>query len=362
MLIATDSFKNSISSEEIAAIFAATFPNVVQAPLADGGEESLEVVSSVIPCEKVVVETEDAYRRPLETYYLLNRKTKTAYVEVAKICGLPSDMVLDVWKTSSYGIGIVLQDAQQQGAETIYLFLGGTGFSDGGMGALVALGFSFLDASGQVLPPVTESLEQVVTVLPPTAQLSVKKIYLVSDVKNRLLGPEGMTYTYALQKGATQGELPALERGTEQYAECLQQLSGRDCTTLASSGAAGGIAFALMNFYPTTVLSGIEYIAKLVELENKIKEANIVVTGEGCIDEQSFYGKTISHVITLCQKYQKPYVLLCGIAKIEHHDELCKGVFQLVDYNTLENESLKEPEKVLRRLLSDQKFQAAVLG
>ena len=123
-----------------------------------------------------------------------------------------------------------------------------------------------------------------------------------------------------------------------------------------SSGAAGGLPFSLMNFYSTEVISGIKYIAELSELESKIEQANIVITGEGKVDNQSFYGKTISHVIELCRKHQKPYVILCGISASDYSDDLCRGSVELKTFNRYEYESMLNAAEVLRRVLADVDF------
>lgn len=358
ILVATDSFKNSLSSLAIGNIFGNTLLNVKALPLADGGEGSLEVLNSVYPhFERVSIKVKNALLEDKETYYLFDKKKNKAYIETALICGLEEFRTdqLSIMESSSFGIGQVLLDAYQKNIESIAIFLGGTASNDGGLGLLSALGYTFFDDQNNALKPITKNLEKVSSLKESKTDMFFESCELISDVTNILLGNEGATYVFGKQKGAKHDELAQIEKGMTNYANQVSKYFKSSHIYRESSGAAGGIPFGMMQILNCSVVSGIEYLSNLMGLVEAIDETDIVITGEGKIDSQSFYGKTISYVIKHCRELNKPYILICGINEVtDYHDPLCLGIFQMVDFADSPEASINDAENVLEHLIKNK--------
>ncbi len=352
ILIASDSFKGSLSSQEIGDVFQHFFNNVHVIPLADGGEGSLDALKiSNANLKKHYFEGMNTYGEVMKQHYFIDEQT--AYIETASICGI--DDRQDILRSTSQGIGLALSDAFAQGIKQIYVFLGGTGSNDAGMGLMAALGYQFLDSNGELLAAITENLNHVDSIISPSNGVDFFKIYLISDVVNELTGPMGTSYVFGPQKGAKASNIEEIEKGVSNFANVVSKHFNRDYRSSQSSGAAGGIPFAIMNCFNYEVFSGIDFISKKMGLEAAIKKSDIVISGEGRIDQQSFFGKTIQHVIALCQKYEKPYVLICGKNEMNHYyDPLCIGIFEMMDVALSFEESMTQGKTVLSRLIKLQ--------
>ena len=319
ILIAPDKFKGSLSAaqgcEAVAAGIRTAVPEAVFdfAPLADGGDGSVSVLAEALGLTEHRSRVRDPLGRPLTADYHFSGTN--AYVETAAASGLvllaPEER--DPLSASSYGTGQLMRHAVERGATRIFLFLGGSATNDGGMGLAEALGFRFLAADGRTLPGRGEHLAAVDRILgPEDASLAGVEIRCMCDVFNPLLGPNGATYVYGPQKGADARALPRLESGMEHYARRLSEYAGRAVHDLPGGGAAGGIAAGLTALCGATIHSGIETIQRQIHLEERIRQADLVITGEGKLDEQTLEGKVVAGVLELADKYQKPTVLMVG--------------------------------------------------
>lgn len=349
ILIASDSFKGTMSSIEIGRIFKKKLKNSSYIPIADGGEGSIDALRYVNKkLEAVSFDGKDTYGNELTQYYYIDEKI--AYIETAQICGICEEN--DVLNSTSEGVGLALKDASLRGINEVYIFLGGTGTNDGGIGILKGLGYMLKDIEGNELLPNTKNLGRLAKIETPKDVPSFKNITLVSDVKNPLLGNLGATYIFGPQKGVTIDLIDQIEKDMNSYARVISKSFSMNKSNNPSSGAAGGISFILMTIYKCNLVSGIELISKTLNLRKLIQESQLVVTGEGKIDEQSFYGKTIQYIIEVCREFNVPYILICGENTLKSYkDDLCKGIFQLIDVAISKNEALHEPAKVLERLI-----------
>ena len=356
VVAAFDSFKSSMSSIEITGIISRVIPNVTEIPLADGGEGSLQILNKYKRLEKIELEVDDAYMNRKSTYFLYEKSTNTAYIESALICGIEGIDIskVSIYDSSSIGVGQAIKCAiDTYNCKHIYIFLGGTASNDGGFGLMSELGYKFYDKNNQHVKPTLNNI---------TAISSFKRtfntdthFYLVSDVENSLLGPFGATHVFGPQKGVTVDILEDVEDRISLLARMLDTKN----EARFSSGAAGGISYGLMNAGNSTILSGIEFFSKLSNLESYIMNCDLVLTGEGKIDKQSFYGKTISHIIDLCRKYHKPYYLVCGYSELsikELGDPLCKGILQISVYSSSVEDSILNGSKYIKKLLSTYTF------
>ena len=292
--------------------------------IADGGDGSLEVVEKrVANGRRVQCEAADpvGVRRPVE-YLMYGQGGKvSAFVEMAKVCGLAQlDAGLrNPLNTSTYGLGEVILDAASRGAVSITLSIGGSATDDCGAGMLQALGFLFTDAAGNLLPvPVCgRDLERIVGIKEP----EIKRwgsVEVICDVINPLLGPNGATAVYAPQKGADSDALVQLEEGKRSFTSVAEKCLGisQSCKEYPGAGAAGGVGYAGMAFLGAQLLPGWRFFARITSLEESVQWADLVITGEGSLDSQSLSGKVVSGVIALAQEYRKPVMIFCGVNKL----------------------------------------------
>jgi glycerate 2-kinase len=316
ILIASDSFKESLSAKGVGMAIAqgiwSTFPNATirNLPLADGGEGSLEVISEEVI--RVECETVDPLGRKISAYYA--SKNDTGYIEMALASGLEllntNEKNPDL--TSTYGTGLLIADAIKKGFKTIVLFVGGSATNDGGMGMAEALGFIFLDKNQEILQSNGKNLIDVSKIISPKKSFENVKFIVATDVQNPLTGPYGASNTYAFQKGATTLQIISLEAGLEHFAKIIKTDLGKDVSSVAGAGAAGGLGGGAIAFLGATICKGTDIVFEILDLKNAITNSDIVITGEGKIDSQTQHGKLVDRVIDMA-KNKKVIVLVGGL-------------------------------------------------
>ena len=332
ILCAPDSFKGSLSAFQAATILQEAmrevFPNaiVTSIPLADGGEGTCDILVQAYSGCKIDVFTVDALgRERIASYGELDHDT--AVVETAAAIGLPllEKTERDPFRTSSWGAGILLRHAFLQGYHTLYVTLGGSATNDGGLGALAALGVRFLDQYGQDLPPVVSSLHLIQDVdLQSLPTKTNTRMLVLCDVDNPLLGPNGATMVYSRQKGASPEQQVALEMALAHYADILEKKLGRAVREFRGAGAAGGLGAALAAVFGAELHSGADAILKILNVEQAVIDADLVITGEGCLDGQTASGKVIHGLGQLCKKNKRPLIAVVGAldASLEQYRHL----------------------------------------
>lgn len=321
ILFAPDSFKGSLSSfqtiELLHTVTEKHFPGcqMVDLPMGDGGEGTVEALLHALGGHYGRCTVSGPLGDPVEARYGVLNDT-TAILEMAQASGLPllNGRTPDVLHASSLGTGQLLRHLLEQGYTTVYLLLGGSATNDGGLGAATALGIRFLDADGQCVSPDGAGLERVVSVdtSAMVPQLRQARLILMCDVKNPLLGPQGATWVYGRQKGATPAQQTRLEAGMENYCTVLEAACGRRLQDLPGSGAAGGLAVPLLAFSRVEICSGIETVLSLVGFDDLLADVDLVVTGEGRLDAQSTQGKVLSGIGRHCARRGVPAVAVVG--------------------------------------------------
>ena len=239
-----------------------------------------------------------------------------AIIEMAEASGLPlvpSDK-RNPQKTTSYGTGMLIRDALENGITDITIAIGGSATNDGGMGAMQALGIKFLDENNNKLTGCGENLSKVKNIDLDNLHHAVAKtnFTVMCDVTNPLLGNQGATYTFGRQKGADDTMLAELEYGMSIYANKIKSIIGKDISGKEGSGAAGGLGFALMAFLGAKLQSGIDVVLDLLDFDKKLKDVDLVITGEGRMDNQSAFGKVPSGIGKRCKKMGVPAVAIVG--------------------------------------------------
>ncbi len=343
ILIAPDKFKGSLTAYEAATAMAEgiretynnmyTLPdksplNIELLPMADGGDGSLDVVEQQFGGKRTQCRVHDPLGRVIVAEYLLNG-TK-AFIEMATISGLEllKTEERNPLYTSTYGLGEAIKDACRHGATNIWLSIGGSATNDCGAGMLQALGMTTIykknidterDAEHEshlIAGADLQDIESVnLSAIHEFLDKTQVKFKVICDVDNPLLGHSGATYIYSPQKGADKTAQEALEQGMENFAKLTASYHDCGCS-FAGAGAAGGVGYALHALLGAELVKGSIFFAELNHLDEMVRQADIVLTGEGCLDRQSFNGKVVGTVFDVCRKYNKLLYLFCGISKL----------------------------------------------
>lgn len=321
IIIAPDSFKESLSASQAAQVIAAGVLSIVPdgelilLPIADGGEGTVEVLVSAMKGQYVTTWVEDPTGNPvLARWGIL--PGKIGVIEMAAASGLPllPKEARDPLHASSYGTGQLLLAALDNHCTRIILGLGGSATNDGGAGALVALGAVLLDDKGQKVTPNPQGLLSLATidcrgVDPRLAQV---KIDVASDVDNPLLGPLGASAVYGPQKGASPRLIPLLEQALARLAAVARHSTAKDIGGFPGSGAAGGLAAGLSIVAKVNMQPGIELILDTLCFRQHLEGTDLVLTGEGKIDDQSAMGKALTGIARMVKEKNIPLIAFCG--------------------------------------------------
>jgi glycerate 2-kinase len=321
IVIAPDSFKESLSAPKVAAAIARGFvqasPDVrcVCIPMADGGEGTVEAILAATGGESRVNVVEDALGRPIQAQWGW-LPGKIAIIEMACAAGLEHIAVADrdPLRASSLGVGQLMGHALDMGAQHIVLGLGGSATNDGGAGMLQALGLALLDAQGMALAPGGAALAKLAHIDSSRldARLKNVEITIASDVNNPLCGPKGASAVFGPQKGVTADQVMTLDRALAHFADLCAQFLGQDHRQDPGSGAAGGLGFAARAWMQARFRPGVEVVAELGGLASAIQDAQLVITGEGRMDAQTLHGKTPMGVAKIAQAAGVPVIAIAG--------------------------------------------------
>lgn len=320
-IFASDSFKGSLSSIRTGELLRVAAESIygdcetMIVPIADGGEGTLEAVLFTKQGKKESVMVHDPLSRMIPASYGI-LSGGSALIEMAESSGLTllAESERNPLLTSSLGTGELIRDALLHGCREITVAIGGSATNDGGMGCMRALGVRFLDENGTELAGTGEDLGKVRKIDDSGLLREAKnaEFIVMSDVTNPLCGEEGATLTFGLQKGASAEDLKILEQGMQHYRNVVKESYDIDCDMVSGAGAAGGLGAALNVFLHGQMRSGIETMLDLVQFDHIIKDADLIVTGEGRADEQSCHGKVMQGIGMHAKKAGIPVVALCG--------------------------------------------------
>lgn len=321
IVVACDSFKNCLTSEEVANsikkgihLYNPSF-EVNTFTTSDGGEGS--VATFVKQCQGIYVETEtyDAYRKKISVKYGLIDHQQTAVIEVASVIGLSLTPIKErrVMQTSSYGVGKLLLDAKKRNVKKIILCLGGSCTNDVGVGLLEALGAKFYNIRGEQIYTNSGSLRKIHRIdFSSLEDFSMIKIIVASDVRNKLLGKEGCTFCFGKQKGVHLSKMEFVDSCMQHYVNIVKKSIGIDLNMIVSGGAAGGIGSAVIGILKGKAVSGIHLVIETCGIENAISKCDLVITGEGQSDYQTQFGKVPMGILEVANKYNKPTLCISG--------------------------------------------------
>lgn len=358
ILVASDSFKGSLSSKQVGEIVSdelSEYHDVDYIAVSDGGEGFIEAIGGYYDGFERRIPVLDPLGRPIEAGYIISSDNKTAIIESSAACGLPLLQVQErnPLKTSTFGVGQLILDAIENGVEQIYIGLGGSATNDGGAGLLEAVGVTFHERDGKQMTGLCgESLQFIASMDTKRFDSLINdiKILVVSDVDNPLLGPAGATFTYSPQKGADSLMLDILEKGMASFSDLVKRQLGTDHTLEPGSGAAGGLGFCLMSFFNSGILKGIDTVLDLIDFDERIKDLDLLITGEGKIDKQTFRGKAPAGIIKRCRNLDIPVIGICGLNENDG-PAYFKKIFSMVPVHATLGNSLRYPEQSLRIML-----------
>lgn len=322
IVVAPDSFKGSISARDLCAAVCrgihAVDPkiDVVELPLADGGEGTVGNMVYSTQGETRLVQVNDPLGRPIRAAYGILGDHATVIIEMAQASGLPllKPDERNPLITSSFGTGELVLHALNAGYRKFIIGLGGSATNDGGVGMLKALGAAFYDQDGVLLPKGGASLEKLsyMDLSGLDKRLQESTFTIASDVNNPLCGANGASAVFGPQKGATPEMVQRLDMALSRFADVVEKQLGIDVRHLPGSGAAGGMGAALLAFLHAEFKSGIELVMDAIHFEQKIQAADLIITGEGKLDEQTMAGKVIAGVCKKAKPYQIPTIAICG--------------------------------------------------
>lgn len=387
VVAAIDSFKGSMTSMEAGRAaregILAAHPDaeVVIRPLADGGEGTTDALIEGLGGERIDLTVTGPLGDPVTCYYGYLSSTEntgkknvgkdtatggmgsgTAIMEMAAAAGITLTDVRDPLSATTFGVGEMILDAIDRDCRDFIIGIGGSATNDGGIGMLKALGFRFMDPDGNDPGEGGQALEKVasIDISGRDPRLDECRFRVACDVTNPLCGENGATYIYGPQKGVTDEMKDSLDQAMAHYASVAANTLGQDYAQAAGAGAAGGLGFALLSFLNAELIPGIQLILDAVGLEEELKDADVVITGEGRLDHQTAMGKAPVGVAELAKKYGATVIAFagsvtpdagaCNLAGIDAFFPIVRGV------TTLEEAMDSENAKANMRACAEQVF------
>ena len=322
IVIAPDSFKDSLSAQGVAEAIALGLAQVwpqatlIKCPMADGGEGTVESILAACEGELRRTRVRGPLGAPVDAAWGWLPHNRTAIIEMAEASGLqlvpPGQR--DACISSTFGTGELIRAALDAGAQRVILAIGGSATNDGGAGAMQALGVKLLDAQNQSLVPGGLALAQLarLDLSGLDRRLADVRFDIAADVNNPLCGPHGASAIFGPQKGASPAQVVQLDQALGHFAKLCAQALGKDVRDEPGSGAAGGLGFAAKAFLGAQFQAGVEVVAELVGLAEAVKDADLVITGEGRFDAQTLRGKTPFGVARIAKRYAVPVIVIAG--------------------------------------------------
>ncbi|PBP29841.1 glycerate kinase [Pseudomonas syringae] len=363
IVIAPDSFKDSLSAQAVADAIASGLAEVwphaelIKCPMADGGEGTIEALLAACNGELMSASVSGPLGALVNAQWGWLAESRTAIIELAMASGLQLLTLAqrDACVTSTEGTGQLISAALDAGARRVILAIGGSATNDGGSGMLSALGARFLDADDQTLAPGGLALADLARIdlsgFDP--RLSDVCVEIAADVDNPLCGPNGASSIFGPQKGASPEQVMALDAALGCFADHTAQVLGQDLRDSPGSGAAGGMGFAAKAYLKASFRAGVEVVADLTGLEHALIGADLVITGEGRFDAQTLRGKTPLGVARVARRRQVPVIVLAGTLGEGYEQLYAQGIgaaFALVSGPM----SLEQACRDTRRLLHER--------
>jgi glycerate kinase len=366
VLIAPDKFKGSLDAAKVCQAIEEAFQKsgkkiqTKSIPMADGGEGTCDMLTAFSGGKKIKEKVLDPFFRTIEVEYGISGDGKTAFVEMAAASGLqllnPEER--DALLGTTYGTGQLILSALDHGVSSIIMGVGGSGTNDGGMGMGNALGAKFLDADNAELKPIGKNLKSIRRIDLSHLHPRIKDVSFtaICDVSNPFYGTQGAAYVFGPQKGATPADVKFLDEGLRNFADVVEQQLGLNLN-FPGAGAGGGLGGGAKIFFNVQFQSGIAFIMRFIGLEALVRESDLVITGEGKMDEQTLSGKVVKGVADLSRKYNKPLIAIVGRNELPPEKISLMGVHKVValmDGGTDETEAFQKTYSLIGKRVQDE--------
>ncbi len=338
VIIAPDSFKGTLSSVEVCRIVSDELQKkyseieITQIPVADGGEGTVEAFLYALGGEKLYCTVKSPLGREIDACYGI-LPDGTAVIEMAQASGISIEKHNNPLKASTFGTGQLISAALDKGAKKILIGIGGSATTDGGIGAVAALGGRFLNEKGESTALCGNGLSDIhkIDLSDLDKRLIGCEITVLCDVKNPLYGKNGAAFVYSPQKGAGEDEVILLDEGLKNLASVAEKTLGQDFSQIEGAGAAGGLGFGLVAFLKAKLLPGIECVLETAGFSEKAKKADLIITGEGRMDMQSLMGKVPFGVAKA--RGQSRVIAVVGVSDIDESEAREKGIDAIIETN-----------------------------
>ena len=329
IVLAPDKYKGSLTGLEFCNIVEPILKSslnaeVIKAPLADGGDGTIEVVNYYLKGETIKIKVNNPLSKPVLASYLYSNTSKIAFIEMAEASGMkllkPEDQ--NCMYTTTFGTGQLILHAINKGAKHIILGIGGSATNDCGIGMANALGYRFLDKNNHEIEAIGSELTHITKIDDSSVDKRLKniKFQIACDVTNPLYGPNGAAYVYAKQKGATEEDISYLDYGLRSFSKVLDKHFNLQTQQIQGAGAAGGMGAGTVAFLNGKLLPGIDVIKQIANFDTKIKNADWIITGEGKLDVQTLSGKALSGVLTSANNNKIKAAAFCGSIDLESEE------------------------------------------
>ena len=370
VIIAPNSFKGSLNAFQVAqAIESGLLKSKIEVdchlfPIADGGDHTLEVFCNWFQGVMKSNIVQGPMSRKIDAEWATVEEGKTAIIEMAKASGisLVEKQKLDPLIANSYGTGQLIKLAIDSGVEKIIIGLGGSATVDGGLGILQALGAELLDSNGNIIKNNTNPLMDLMNISMNKVDRRTDRIefLILCDVENPLLGKDGAAYVFGPQKGAGSKDVEKLEKSMKRYNDLIRSKTGKDFSKVAGAGAAGGIAVAFNAFFNTSMVSGVDFLLKKMGFEESLRDADLLITAEGKVDDQTLHGKGPFGVAAKAKELGIASIILAGQAddmtQLNHGFNavfpITNGPMSLEEAMSKTAENLEETAKQIGNLLA----------
>lgn len=365
MIVAPDSFKGTLTAQEAAEAMSAGIKdydpsiNAILLPVADGGEGTMRSLVSATNGKLVTCIVQDPLGRKIEACYGVLGDKETCVIEIAEASGL---MLLEKNErnpliTSTYGTGELIRHALDAGYRKFIIGLGGSATNDAGTGMLRALGMKFLDRNGDELRQGGGSLADLAEIDSSQfdQRINESEFLIASDVQNPLIGPSGASAVFGPQKGATSEMVQKLDESLTNFANIVKGKTGISLHDEKGAGAAGGVGGALLAFFPSEIKDGIQVVLEAISFHQHLKDADLVITGEGKTDTQTLSGKAPYGIAKVAKEVEKPVILISGTVD-ENSKQNLRRIFTeihaIADGTVSREQSIKHAAELLRRKTS----------
>lgn len=368
VLIAVNEFKGSLSSEEVGNsirnIINKNYMNIDTSMeiVADGGDGFLDMFKNF---EKKQFKTVNAALKETNVSYLENPNRKEAVIEVAEVIGIKqlSENEKNPYVTSTVGLGKLINHLLEKGIKNFIIGLGGSATNDCGIGMLSELGVNFQSESGEKCRNGINDLSKITKIEIDNINKKLKNatFTIICDVNNPLYGSNGATYIYSKQKGLNEKNFCEVDKYVERFSKIVSQTISIDYSQFKGSGAAGGLGFAFLAFTNTIIKSGSKFMIDYLDLDKKISEVDLLITGEGKLDKQSYMGKAPIELARIAKNYNKKVVFLAGSINDEELYQLSLEENKLVDASFSIQRKFTDLETAMKKEVTKKNIEQTIV-